>query len=194
MISKLIENYEEIKKYIFVLNIGDKGTIAIKFDNKHFYHLYGLHKTNIDTFFPTYLKSTDSKYKYIKKNSKQFDKILENQIKEKHSLELRISTFSNIIDLLKGVNVKLYNLKEKVPNSLYNGDYGISKIYNNQIHCLLGLKSINKMHEIIKCAPQSWMASLKINRLVENKKPMYLNGITKLPISCFDENENIFIA
>ena len=34
--------------------------IVVKFNNANFYHLAGLHKTKIDTFFPTYLKTQDN--------------------------------------------------------------------------------------------------------------------------------------
>ena len=66
--------------------------------------------------------------------------IINNQIKGKYLLELRIKTFHNILNMLNEVNnTILYNLKEKVPGSVYNGDYVLLNIIEN-IYCLLGLK------------------------------------------------------
>lgn len=60
MIERLIETFEELKKYIFIVNRKDKGFIYIRFQNEHFYHLVGLHKIkNFDNYFPTYMKSKD---------------------------------------------------------------------------------------------------------------------------------------
>ena len=49
-------------------------------------------------------------------------------------------------------NTILYNLKEKVPGSVYNGDYVLLNIIEN-IYCLLGLKLDNNLVYV----PQSWM-------------------------------------
>ena len=166
--------------------------IVLRFNNDNFYHLVGLHKTNINMFFPEYLKTQDKKYKYLKKNVTRFDNILKNQIKDKNLLELRIKTFTRIIDLLNSNNnTILYNLKEKVPGSLYNGDYGLMKVFEDNISCLLGLKRELENDNIIYCAPQSWMASNRINRLVENKRPIYMNKIVAIPSYLYNQNENL---
>ena len=188
MLQELIDTFEELKKYVFIINRGSKPSIVIKFNNDNFYHLVGLHKTNIDMFFPTYIKSKDKKYKYIKKNVGKFNNILINQIKEKNSLEFRIKTFSKILDLLKGNNnTLLYNLKEKVPGSMYNGDYGLLKIYEH-INCLLGLKLENEKDNVIICAPQSWMASNRVNKLIESRKPIYMENISLVPLIVYNNN------
>ena len=132
----------------------------------------------------------DKKYKYMKKNVKKFDNIINNQIKEKNSLELRIMTFERILDLIKGNNnTILYNLKEKVSGSVYNGDYGLMKIYEDGINCLLGLKEeINDDNTTI-CAPQSWMASKRVNKLTEFKRPIYMEKIVAIPKEMYNENK-----
>lgn len=188
MLQDLIDTFEELKKYAFIIDRGSKGSIIIKFRNDNFYHLVGLHKTNIDMFIPTHIRTKDKKYKYIKKNVAKFNNILENQIKEKDSLIFRISTFQNILDLLNGNNnTILYNLKEKNPNSLYNGDFGLLKIYE-QLYCLLGLKCESINGNIISCAPQSWMASNRINKLIEYKHPIFMQQISKVPISAYNDD------
>ena len=48
MLQNLIDTFEELKKYVFIIDRGSKGNIVIKFNNDNFYHLIGLHKTNID--------------------------------------------------------------------------------------------------------------------------------------------------
>lgn len=183
ILQELIDTFEELKKYLFVVERGSKGSIIIKFKDENFYHLVGLHKINIDMFFPNYIKSKDKKYKFIKKNIIKFNRILENQLKEKTSLEFRIKTFHNIIDLLKSNDKTiLYDLKHVPNGSLYDGDYGLLKIYE-KINCLLGLKSEKTDNNIIKCAPQSWMANNRINRLIENKKPIYIKVIVSVPLT-----------
>ena len=52
MLDELIETFEELKKSVFIIDRGTQGIITIRFENKHFYHLVGLHKTNINMFFP----------------------------------------------------------------------------------------------------------------------------------------------
>lgn len=192
MLQELIDTFEELKKYVFIIDRGNNNMIVIRFNNDNFYHLVGLHKTNINMFFPEYLKTQDKKYKYLKKHVTRFDNILKNQIKDKNLLELRIKTFTRIIDLLNSNNnTILYNLKEKVPGSLYNGDYGLMKVFEDNISCLLGLKRELENDNIIYCAPQSWMASNRINRLVENKRPIYMNKIVAIPSYLYNQSENL---
>ena len=139
-------------------------------------------------FFPEYIKSQDKKYKYIKKNAKKFNGILENQIKEKHSLELRITTFKNILDLFKQENeTSLYNLRGKIPGSLYNGDYGLLEVCH-KINCLLALACESKNEKAINCAPQSWMASNRTNKILEHKSPLYIKNIYTIPAVMYNEN------
>lgn len=191
MIEKLISTFEELKKYVFVVNRKDKGYIYIKFHNDNFYHLVGLHKIkNFDNYFPAYIKSKDKRYKYIKKHPKKFNNILENQTQEKDLLKLRISTFPNILDLLKGLNTSLYSLKIKSGNSLYDGDYGLMKMYEEDVCCLLGLKNEAKENKLIYCFPNSWMASNRINRLVEFKRPIYMENISQIPLEIYTEGIN----
>lgn len=178
MVDTLIDTFEELKKYVFVINRKDKGCILVKFQNNHFYHLVGLHKIkNFDSYFPTTIKSKDKRYKYIKKNKTKFNNILQNQLKEKDLLTLRVTTFSNILDLLNGHNTLLYNLKPQTTSSLYDGDYGLVKMYEKDICCLLGLTIEDRDDNIISCSPNSWMASNRINKLVEFKRPIYMNNI-----------------
>lgn len=189
MVEALINTFEELKKYIFIINRKDKGIIYIKFQNDNFYHLVGLHKIkNFDNYFPTYIKSKDKRYKYIKKHTEKFNNILENQLKEKDTLKLRITTFNNILDLLKGFNSSLYSLKPKNNHSLYEGDYGLMKMYEKDVCCLLGLKIENKENNKIFCVPNSWMASKRINRLVELRRPMYIENIASIPIGVGNED------
>lgn len=188
MLQNLIDTFEELKKYVFIIDRGSKGNIVIKFNNDNFYHLVGLHKTNIHLFFPSYIKSMDKRYKYLKKNVNKFNNILTNQISEKDTLESRIKTFPFLLKLLKDCdNPILYNLKQKTPGSLYEGDFGLLKIYE-QIYCLFCLKSENKVDNIIYCAPQSWMASNRINRLIEGKKPIYMEKIYAVPLALYSDD------
>lgn len=181
MIDNLINTFEELKKFIFIINRKDKGVILIKFQNDNFYHLVGLHKIkDFDSYFPTHIKSKDKRYKYIKNNREKFENVLENQLKEKDLLKLRITTFSKILDLLKGLNTLLYNLKPKNKYSLYDGDYGLMKMYEKDICCLLGLKIKDKDENIVTCSPNSWMTSNRINKLVEFRKPSYMESITAI--------------
>lgn len=190
MVETLINTFEELKKYVFVINRKEKGCIIIKFHNNNFYHLVGLHKIkNFDSYFPTFIKSKDKRYKYMKKNKSKFNNILENQLKEKDLLTLRVTTFSNILDLLKGHNTLLYNFNPKTTNSLYDGDYGLVKIYEKDICCLLGLKIDEKDNNIINCSPNSWMASNRINKLVEFKRPIYMDNISFVPVSLYNIDE-----
>lgn len=188
MLEEAINTFEELKKYIFIINRGTKKSIVIKFNNCNFYHLVGLHKTNINIFIPVNIKTMDKKYKYIKKNINQFEGILQDQIKEKDFLQNRILTFRNVLDLLtENKNTMLFNLKERKPGSMYDGDYGLLKIYEN-LSCLLGLKVNEEEENTIYCAPQSWMVNNRPNRLVEGKRPIYMESIFKIPIAAYNEN------
>ncbi len=46
--KELIKTFEELKKYIFIIERGDNKKISIKFTNDKFYHLIGLHKMNLE--------------------------------------------------------------------------------------------------------------------------------------------------
>lgn len=188
MVEKLINSFEELKKYIFIITRKNKKNIMIKFRNEHFYHLVGLHKIkDFDRYFPTNIKSKDKRYKYIKKNLGKFNNILENQIKEKDLLKLRVETFPRIVDLFQGNDVFLYNLKPITKNSLYNGDYGLVRTYEGDICCLLGLKIDIENDKVIKCIPNSWMASRRINKLVEFKRPIYIDDTLIIPTEYYSE-------
>ena len=188
MMKELVETFEELKNYVFIIYRGSKKPIIIKFKNDNFYHLVGLHKTNIDMFFPKHIISKDKKYKYIKKNIEKFDNILKNQIQEKDSLEFRIKTFRNIIDLLKNNDkTSLYSLKQHVEGSMYNGDYGLFKTYE-EMYCLFGLKEEKEIQQFVCCVPQSWMAGNRTSRLILGKKPLYMEYIVVVPTEVFDNN------
>lgn len=191
LLKNIIDTYEELKKYIYIIKRGDKNAIIIKFKNDNLFHLIGLHKTNIDLFIPDYIKSKSKKYKYIKKHMAKFNNILLSEINDNLSLKYRVTTFCKISDLLKGYNTTLYNLQPKMIGSLYDGDFGLLKIYED-INCLFGLV-INEVinNNNIKCAPQSWMASDRINHLIEFKKPIYMAEILSIPIDMFDETNNL---
>lgn len=190
MLEELINTYEELKKYVYIIDRGKNGLLIIKFDNRNFYHLVGLHKTNIAMFIPSYIKTQDKKYKYIKKNITKFNNILESQIKEKDLLILRINTFTRIKELLNNsANTMLHNLRDrKVEGSLYNGDYGLVKVFEDNISCLLGLKQENENNNIINCVPQSWMASERINRIIEYKRPIYMKSIVAYPANLYNQD------
>ena len=191
MFEHAIDAFEELKKYVFIINRGNNNkSIFILFNDENFYHLLGLHKINLDMFFPDYIKTMSRKYKYMKKKKAQFNGIIENQIKEKDTLLLRIKTFVNIIDLLKSKQgISLFNLKIVPNNSLYNGDFGILKIYES-IYCLLGLKTNTETNRTIICAPQSWMANTRVIQLTEFKRPLYFESITIIPRELYDEESN----
>ena len=76
ILQELIDTYEEIKKYVYVIKRGDKSSITIKFNDNNFFHLVGLHKTHLDLFIPHYISSKAKKYKYIRKNINKFNNIL----------------------------------------------------------------------------------------------------------------------
>ena len=63
MLEDAINSFEELKKYVFIVNRGDNNkSLFILFNNENFYHLLGLHKTNLDMFFPDYIKTMGRKY------------------------------------------------------------------------------------------------------------------------------------
>ncbi len=104
---------------------------------------------------------------------------------------MRIKAFPKILDLLKGNNVSLYNFKFqnfKNPYSKYDGDFALTKTYEHDTFCLLGLKNDEVYEKIINCVPNSWMASHRINSLVEFRKSSYLNKIIAIPLEMYDEN------
>lgn len=191
MLQELIDTYEELKKYVFIISRGPKNKIVFRFKNENFYHLVELHKTNINMFIPDFIKTKDKKYKYIKKNVKKFDNILENQINQKDLLEFRVSTFKNILDLLKeNKNTTLYDLRYVPDRSMYDGDFGLLKIYED-INCLLGLKKEEEIERTIYCAPQSWMASNRVNKLVEFKRPIYMDKIITFKAEEYKDDSNV---
>ena len=190
MLEDAIKTFDKLKKYVFMVDRGTNNKpLIIKFDNGNFYHLLGLHKINLNMFFPDYIKTMSRKYEYIKKRKKQFNGIIENQIKGKDTLILRIKYFKNILDILKkNSDITLYDLKNVPKNSLYNGDYGLLKIYEN-LYCLLALKvdKENDNHSI--CAPQSWMVNKRAIQLVELKKPLYHKKIIQISNEQYEENK-----
>ena len=154
--------------------------------------MIGLHYTNIEMFIPEYIKTKEKKYKFIKKNVKKFENILKNQINENDVLESRRKSFPRIMDLLKSKDgISLYNLKQKKPGSMYDGDYGLLKFFEEKLCCLLGLKLEEETDILIQCAPQSWMASNRTNRLVEGRKLIYIEGISLIPNNLVNKNELI---
>ena len=192
MLQEIITTFEELKKYNYLINIGKKGFINLRFQNEQFFHLLGLHKINLDIYFPLKCISKEKKYKYIKSHVEKFEKILHDKTKDNSLLKQRINTFKYIPDVLNGNETLLYNLQEKTnPMSLYNGDYGLLKVYliknanNNKYntYCLLGLKVKLKENNIYDCVPQSWMASKRPNNLVSFRRPIYVIEYIKSPIS-----------
>lgn len=184
MLKDLIDTFEKLKENVYIIDRGNLKPIVIKFKDEHFYHLIGLHKTKIDMFFPEKLYSKAKKYKYMKKNIEKFDNIIQNQIKGKHLLELRIKTFKNILCMLnEDSNMSLYNLKQNTTPSRYDGDFGLLKILQEN-YCLLGLKE-----DVDKniCYPQSWMASNRTNKLTL-KPPIYYKKIIVIPKSIYESN------
>ncbi len=189
MLQELINTFEALKKYVYIIDRGSYSPIIIKFKDEHFYHLIGLHKTNIDMFFPTKMHSKDKRYKHIKKNIEKYEHIILNQTKDRNSLELRLTTFHQILNLLSGeYNTNLYNLSTKVPGSMYSGDYGLLAILEN-IYCLLGLRHDANCDGPIY-VPQSWMASKRVNKLTAGKPPMYFKKIIAIPTSIYSSDYN----
>lgn len=189
-IDEIIKTFEELKKYVFIIEMKQNKMIILKFTNDKFYHLLGLHKMNLDQFFPKNIVSKEKRYKYIKKNPNKFKNVIENQFKRKHLLELRVKTFTKILDLLKGENTSLYNFK--ISNSLgpysnYDGDFALTKTYEHDTFCLLGLKIDSMYDKYLFCVPNSWMASHRINKLVQFRKSSYINKIITVPIELFND-------
>lgn len=190
MLEDLINTFEELKKYVFIINRGNKKAIIIKFKNENFYHLTGLHKINIDRFFPNYITTKSRKYEFMKKNICKFDGIIMNHIQQKDTLLYRVKTFPKILDLLKSnKNVALFDLSIVPRNSLYNGDFGLLKMYECDINCLLGLKKSSETEKTVNCVPQSWMANTRVIKLTEFKKPLYMENISIIPKDVFEINE-----
>ena len=186
MLNDAIKTFEELKKFIFIIDRGTKENIVIKFENENFYHLIGLHKIRIDNFLPNKIMSKDKIYKYLKANVDKYENILEDLIKEQKRLELRITSFPYILELLENNSTILYNLNNERPNgSLYKGDYGLFNLFED-ICCLFGLKENNKIDNIIYCAPQSWMPDNRKNNLIKYKQPIYMKKIIKIPIKLYN--------
>ena len=187
MLEELINTFEKLKKYVFIIDIGSKGKIYVKFCDKHFYHLVGLHKINsFDMFLPDYLKTREKQYNYIKNNAKRFDKIINDLIVKQNNVKRRMSTLNNLLDLLGCEDARIYNLKERKVNSLYDGDYGISKQYGN-ICCLLGLKEFYKDENKIYCSPQSWIADNRDINLLKGRPAYPIKNITAIPIDEYND-------
>ena len=187
MLQDSIDAFEELKKYVFIVDRGELGKIIIKFHDENFYHLIGLHKIDFDLFLPYYLKTKVKKYKYIKNHINKYDKILDDLTLKKYGIKRRITTLHNLVDLLKNdKNTKMYNLKERRPNSLYNGDFGLLKEYEN-LRCLLGLKEIFRDGKIISCSPQSWIVDDKEINLIKNRPSHYLKGIIAIPANEYND-------
>ena len=139
-------------------------------------------------FFPRQMYSKDKRYNHMKKNISKYDNIIRNQIKEKDSLELRITTFHNLLDLLReNSNVNLYSLKEKTPGSMYIGDFGLLSILED-IYCLLGLKKDCNADNSPVYVPQSWMASKRANKLTLGKPPIYFKNISAIPSNLYNND------
>ena len=194
MLKDALETYEELKKYIFIINIGNDKNIILRFKNENFYHLLGLHKIKIDNFFPNKIMNKDRIYKHLKANVDKYEKILENLIKEEKRILLRISSFHYILDVLKKDGTTLYKLTNNISNgSLYKGDYGLFKSFD-EVSCLFGLIIENIENNIINCNPQSWMPSNRKNKIIEFKRPMFMKEITKIPVKVYNDmslqNEN----
>lgn len=185
-LKTIIDTFEELKKFVYIVDRGNLGHIVIKFKDENFFHLLGLHKMNLDMYFPSFLKSKSKKYDYIKKRIDKFDSVLADQIKEKNLLQYRIYTFKNITDLLNGTSSTLFEFREKISGSQFNGDYGILKVYED-VNCLLGLRIDSSLNDIINCIPISWMASNRSNKLVELKRPSYMKSIYAIPINLYNE-------
>ena len=178
MLENLIDTFDELKKYDFIISFGRNNKIIIRFNDDNFYHLVGLHKTNIDLYFPNNIKSKAKKYKYLKSHAKKFNAILQAELNGKTTLMFRINTFSNIIDLLHdSEKTTLYKMNEKVKGSLYNGDFSLYKLCG-KMYCLLGLICEKKIDNEFFCIPQSWMANNRPSKLVKTKRVIGIKDIT----------------
>lgn len=189
-LQDLINTFEEVKKNVYLITRGDKTPILIQFNDDNFFHLVGLHKTNINLFMPKGIKSKTKMYKYLKGHIDKFNNILLSEVNDNELLNNRITTFHNILDLLNGERTSLYDLCKRTDGSMYDGDFGILKIYED-INCLLGLKISTIEDNIIKCAPQSWMSSNKVNYLIKFKKPIYMEKIAVIPLSFYNKPKEL---
>ena len=109
---------------------------------------------------------------------------------------MRIRTFHYILDLLDNYKTMLYDLKQKVPGSRYEGDYGLLKLYEDdafdEVFCLLGLVEKDVEERSILCSPQSWMVTNRgNNKLVYGKRPMYMKEISAIPASLYKDTFEI---
>lgn len=190
ILQDLIDTFEEVKKNVYLVMRGDKTPILIKFNDDNFFHLVGLHKTNINLFMPKGIKSKTKMYKYLKGHVDKFNNILLSEANDNELLNNRITTFHNILDLLSGERTSLYDLCKKTDGSMYDGDFGILKIYED-VNCLLGLKISVTEDDIIKCAPQSWMSSNKVNYLIKFKKPIYMEKIAAIPLAFYNKPKEL---
>ena len=194
ILQSLINTYEEIKKNVYLIRRGDKPPILIKFNDANFFHLVGLHKTNIILFMPNGITKSKAKiYKYLKSHTSKFNNILLSEANDNELLQNRINTFHKISELLKGNNVSLYNLQSRVNGSVYNGDYGILKIYQD-IKCFLGLKLSKQENNIIECVPQSWMSHNKVIYLIKFKKPIYMEDIIVIPLDIYNKQNELTLV
>lgn len=75
MLQEIIDTYEYLKKYIFIIE-SEKTPIILSFQNEHFFHLLGLHKLNLDIYFPKKITNKANQYKYIKKMLKNLKMLL----------------------------------------------------------------------------------------------------------------------
>ena len=191
MLKEIIDTFEKLKNYVFIINRGNKKKIIIQFKDENFFHLVGLHKTNIDMFFPNFVKTKKRKYTYIKKNINKFESIISNQIAEKNTLKMRIFNFSKIISILfDSNNTSLLSLKVVPPGSSYKGDFGLLKIYED-LNCLLCLKIVEETDNVIICSPQSYMVDKRILQITEFKMPQYIENIIPIPIELYNETQII---
>lgn len=185
LLDDMIKTFEDLKKNVYIIDRGDLKPLIIRFKDEHFYHLAGLHKTNINMFFPKEIRSRAKQYKHMKNNIEKYNNIIINQIKGKYLLELRINTFCYITEILKdNSGATLYRFKDKVAGSRYDGDYGLFKLFED-IYCLLGLKE-NADDNI--CYPQSWMPSNRMHKLAM-RPPKSYNKIIVIPTKIYDNSE-----
>lgn len=193
LIENLVDTFEELKKYDFIISFGNNNKIILRFNDDNFYHLVGLHKTNIDLYFPNNMKSKSKKYKYLKSHAKKFNSILQAELNGKTTLMYRIHTFSNIIGLLHdNEKTMLYKMNEKVNGSLYNGDFSLYKLCN-KMYCLLGLICERKINNEFFCIPQSWMANNRPNKLVKTTRAIDIKNIEIVPILNHNTNKKISV-
>lgn len=190
ILQNLIDTYEIVKKNVYLIKRGDKPSILIKFNDANFFHLVGLHKTNITLFMPKGIKTKTKMYKYLKAHINKFNNILLSEATDNELLQYRISTFCRITDLLKDERSSLYNLQKSVNGSIYDGDYGVLKIYKD-VKCFLGLKISKQRNNIIECAPQSWMSHSKVIYLIKFKKPIYMEEIITIPLELYNKRNDL---